>query len=131
MVARDEAGRILLVRHSYGADVWTFPGGGLRRHETPLAAAMREFREELGCGLVDVRRLATIREPFLGAINIAHIYTGRVDGAPRADRREIVEARFFARDSLPEPLSRAVAPRMAALDAADAEAPEWHKLQRR
>ncbi len=44
---RDEAGRILLVDPSYKPD-WDLPGGMAEANESPLAAAVREVREELG-----------------------------------------------------------------------------------
>ncbi len=131
VVARDGEGRFLLVRHSYGPDVWTFPSGGIGKHETPLVAAVREFREELGCGLLEVRRISTYQGIYLRAPNVVHVFTGIVAGVPRADRREIVEARFFARDELPQALSRIVAPHLAAFDADRAGPPAWHKLQQR
>ena len=133
VLARDGQGRFLLVRHSYGAPVWAFPGGGIRSGETPLMAAVREFREELDCDLADLKRLTTLKERYLGGINTSHVFTALADGEPRPDRREILEARFFERDSFPADLSRTVAPRMLAYDAmqARAEAPAWHKLQQR
>ncbi len=44
---RDEAGRILLVDPTYKPD-WDLPGGMAEANESPLAAAIREVREELG-----------------------------------------------------------------------------------
>src|SRR3954470_4208287 len=41
-------GQVLLVRHSYGFQHWTLPGGGWKRGETLGDAARREVREELG-----------------------------------------------------------------------------------
>jgi 8-oxo-dGTP pyrophosphatase MutT (NUDIX family) len=41
------SGRIVLVRHSYMAG-WHFPGGGLKRDETPEQGIIRELREEIG-----------------------------------------------------------------------------------
>lgn len=131
VLAHDREGRFLLVRHSYGPAVWAFPSGGMRKDETPLVAALREFREEVSCDLVDVRRLATVKENYLGATNVVHVYSGLIDGEPQADRREIVEAGLFEREAFPANLSRTVPARMAAFDAAQAEAPAWHRLQQR
>lgn len=46
---RDEAGRVVWVRHTYGdRGAWELPGGAARRSESPVQAARREAREELG-----------------------------------------------------------------------------------
>ncbi|MBN9507030.1 MAG: NUDIX domain-containing protein [Altererythrobacter sp.] len=116
IIARDGEGRLLMVRHSYGGGQWEFPGGGIGRREEPEAAARREFAEELRCGLTGLRCLGTIEEPYLGATNEVHVFTGVADGEPRADGREVVEARFFLRDALPRPMSRKAAQRLAMLD---------------
>ncbi len=95
IIARDAAGRVLLVRHSYGSRLWAFPGGGMKQGEDVLAAAAREFAEELRCGLIDPQHLGTLDEMFHGARNLAHVVTGLADGEPRPDMREVVEARFL------------------------------------
>jgi ADP-ribose pyrophosphatase YjhB (NUDIX family) len=115
IIACDGEGRVLLVRHSYGSGLWSLPGGGLGRSEDPLAGAYREFAEELGCGLVGLRHVATLDETYHGARHEAYVVTGLVDGTPRPDRREIVEARFFALDELPQDKVRVVAERLALL----------------
>ncbi|WP_433422685.1 NUDIX domain-containing protein [Microtetraspora malaysiensis] len=43
---RDDDGRVLLVRPTYKA-TWDIPGGALEPDESPLAACVRELREEL------------------------------------------------------------------------------------
>ncbi len=116
MIARDDAGRVLLVRHSYGSGLWAFPGGGLNRGEQPLAAAIREFAEELGCAVTDPRHVGTLEEDYHGVRNTAHIFTGLIAGPPRPDMREIVEARFFAVDELPHGTSCTVHVRLALLE---------------
>jgi 8-oxo-dGTP pyrophosphatase MutT (NUDIX family) len=129
ILARDKEGRFLLVRHSYGPEVWAFPGGGIGKHETALVAASREFREELGCSLANIKRVSLDSEMYLGATNIVHIFTGIVQGRPRADQREIVEARFFDRDSFPPNLSSTVKRRMQAFDSMPKEKPSYRGLK--
>jgi 8-oxo-dGTP pyrophosphatase MutT (NUDIX family) len=53
-------GRIVLVRHSYMPG-WHFPGGGLKRGETPEQGIVRELREEIG--LVDWATIGQSDEP--------------------------------------------------------------------
>src|SRR5438270_5537952 len=42
---------VLLVKHTYGHRGWDFPGGSLKRGESPQLAATREIGEELGVGV--------------------------------------------------------------------------------
>lgn len=105
MIGRDFDGQILLVRHSYGPSGWYFPGGGVRRNETPEEAARRELKEETGCPIEGLKLVGTIEEELSGAPHTAHIFEGVVNDMPRPDGREVVEARFFPTHSLPEPLS--------------------------
>ena len=43
----EQAGRIVLVEHSYRKG-WFFPGGGVDRGEPPADAVIRELQEEIG-----------------------------------------------------------------------------------
>lgn len=106
VIAFDDAGRVLLVRHSYGPSVWSLPGGGLERGEAPDAAAVRELREELGCGVTEIEHVATISDTVSCAPHTAHVFAGELDGEPRPDAREVLAAQFFALDALPEDLGR-------------------------
>ena len=115
IIVRDGQGRVLLVRHSYGPPVWALPGGGMRSHEDPEAAALRELREELGCSLLDPLHLGMQSNEFLGSTNHVQVFTGLVDGTPTPDMREVVECRFFALDELPERRSSTVARRLSLL----------------
>ena len=112
IIATNPAGEVLLVRHSYGARSWTFPGGGCKRGEAPANTARREFAEELGAGLSDLELFDTLSEEISGAPHTAYILTGTIAGPIRPDRREIAEAAFFAPDAAPQPLSPLAAVRL-------------------
>lgn len=114
VVITNLTGDVLLLKHSYGADVWSLPGGGLRRGEDPLEAARREVREELGMELARIEPIGTLNEVLSGSPHTAHIFAGVCDRQPQPDRREVIEARFFPSQSLPEPLGRHTRTRIAA-----------------
>ena len=81
--------------------------------ERPETAAQREIREELGCAtkaLVPVSTHFTTRE---GKRDTIHLFQATVAMPLQPDRREILEARFFRFDALPEKLSPATARRLA------------------
>lgn len=104
VIARDVGGQVLLVRHSYGPAGWALPGGGVRRGETPAAAAARELHEETGCTALTLKPSRVVHEQLADAAHTEHVFECFVDEMPRPDGREIVEARFFPMHSLPEPM---------------------------
>ena len=63
VVARDDAGRVLLVhqwRHAIGAAEWELPAGLCDEGEDPRTAAERELSEETGATAQDWRHLVTL-----------------------------------------------------------------------
>jgi ADP-ribose pyrophosphatase YjhB (NUDIX family) len=110
----DNEGRLLLVRHSYGSGGWAIPGGGMSPREHPESAARREIAEEAGCTLEGVRVLERLDETISGSPHTAWLVAARTRDRPRPDQREVVEARFFATHSLPEPLTPLTRSRIAA-----------------
>lgn len=52
VVSFDSEGRVLLVK-AYYKNYWSFPGGWIESDQTPLDAAIREFKEEVG---LDIKR---------------------------------------------------------------------------
>lgn len=116
ILAVNEHAHVLLVRHSYGRGHWTFPSGGLKRGEDPLAAALRELREEALCELAEPRLLLSLDERLHGAPHLLHVVTGRIAGVPRADGRELAQLAFFPRNALPPRLDRRVPALLALLD---------------
>ena len=115
VLAVDDAGRVLLVRHSYVAG-WHLPGGGVDVGESAEAAARRELKEEANVEAHGPLALAGVFfNPRVGGRD--HVVLFRTAGlivGPRPERNlEIVAAEFFAPDALPEDLSPATARRVA------------------
>ena len=113
VIAHGSCGGILLVRHSYGPAVWALPGGGMSPREHPLAAAEREIREELDCALDTPRIVARLDEEVSGSHHVGHLVVARLDGRPRPDRREVLEARFFLLEELPDDIGEMARRRIA------------------
>jgi ADP-ribose pyrophosphatase YjhB (NUDIX family) len=114
VVITNLTGDVLLLKHSYGPEVWSLPGGGLVPGEDPEAAARREVREELGVELARIEPVGTLEEVLSGSPHTAHVFAAVCDQRPKPDGREVTEARFFPSHSLPEPLGRTTRTRIAA-----------------
>jgi ADP-ribose pyrophosphatase YjhB (NUDIX family) len=110
----NESGGLLLVRHTYGTtELFMLPGGGVRPLEKPEAAAAREIREELGCGVEGLAFLSTHFTETEGKRDTVHLFRASAAGPVRIDGVEIAEARFFALDALPAGTSPATLRRIA------------------
>lgn len=112
IVLRDEEGRLMLVRHSYGPEHWALPGGGHSRREDPATAVRREIREELALEIAELELVEVFEERLSGAPHRSSLFAGIALGEPRPDRREVVAVHYFARNELPEPLAAATRKRL-------------------
>jgi 8-oxo-dGTP diphosphatase len=69
---QDEAGRILLVEHTYRRQIpWGLPGGWLKRSESPEAGLIREVYEETG---LSIRVEALLAADFWGSSQFDLLY---------------------------------------------------------
>ena len=97
-------GCLLLVRHSYRRQ-WGFPGGLAKRGEDISAAARREALEEVSLPVELVDEPAVVVEAPVRRVDVIFRCRPARD-ADLADVRpsspEIVEARWFRPDALPE-----------------------------
>ena len=106
VVAFDELGRVLLARHSYGPPLWSLPGGGMNRGEPAEQAALREIREELGCGLADLTAIDASQARIAGSLDMQHIFAASLRGGPVPDMREVVAVELVDPERLPEQCGR-------------------------
>lgn len=110
----NDAGELLLVRHTYGdTHLHMLPGGGIRPWEAPEAAAVREIREELGCALSDLTFVSLHSSSAEGKRDTVHLYRAQAAGEIRIDGVELAEARYFPLDALPATASPATLRRIA------------------
>jgi ADP-ribose pyrophosphatase YjhB (NUDIX family) len=95
-------GRVLLIRHSYGPEGWSLPGGGARRNESPVAAISREVKEEVGISLPSVDQIEVNRVQPTPIPVKSLCFVAEVDSADfKLNGAEVAEARWFGLCDLP------------------------------
>jgi len=97
----------LLVSHWYAPFVWTLPGGGVKKTETPEQAAIREVSEETGFKVHSLGGLiGTYRGRFNKNETVYVYYTGDFDGSlSLTPNIEIMARSWFDIDNLPDEIS--------------------------
>ena len=115
-------GALLFVRHSYRRK-WGVPGGLLSRGEEAAIGARREAREEVALDIETVGEPAVVVDPRARRVDIVFrprpIAPASLDTV-RPSSPEIVEARWFPRDELPD-LQHETAGALASLARATSE----------
>ena len=81
--------------------------------EDPQDCARRELSEEVGLEVNDLAALGVLQETLSESPHTSHVFTVEVSQSPKPDGREVLEARFFAPDALPDFLTRNVPKRIA------------------
>lgn len=123
----NEAGEVLLVRHTYTPG-WHLPGGGVEPNETLVDALAKELREEANIALgapatlhgVFLNRHVSVRDHV--AVFIVRDFR---QSAPKQPDREIAEAGFFPLAALPEKTTPGTRRRLAEIVERSAPPAEW------
>ena len=102
-VILDEQQRVLLLRHRYWKPgSWGLPSGYAEKQETMEETLRREVLEETGYH-IEVDMLLKLVSGY--RLRVEMNFLGRlVGGELHIDHKEVIEARFFALDALPEGL---------------------------
>ncbi|MEG1453796.1 NUDIX domain-containing protein [Brevundimonas sp.] len=126
VIATDERGRILLVKHTY-LHGWWLPGGGVDKGETTHAAAIREVREEAGLIAISEPRLVSIHsnERFFPGDHVVVFHIDRFEMTERTSHGEIAEISWFAPDALPDDITPASRHRILEYLGQKVATPEW------
>jgi ADP-ribose pyrophosphatase YjhB (NUDIX family) len=109
----DDAGRVLLVEHTYRHG-WTLPGGSAHRKEALEDALRRELREEVGVEPTAAPQLHGVYSNF-AQWKSDHIVVFVVERWQQRPARslEIENSRFFGPEELPEDTSESARRRIA------------------
>lgn len=115
----DREGQILLIRRADNGR-WAMPGGALEVGETPAEGVQREILEETGITCRTVALVGVFDSRFCGLRSRHHLYVltflcQPVDGhdvGPASHAREVLDARWFGEDRLPQDLHPGTAVRM-------------------
>ena len=102
-VVRDEAGALLLVRHSYKRG-WGLPGGLVKRGEHPVDGVVREAREEVGLAIEVVGEPAVVVDAPTRRVDVvfaARPAGGTVPTTAAPASVEIAEVGWFGPGALP------------------------------
>lgn len=100
IIIKDQA--TLLVRNSYEPRIWNFPGGGVKRGESPQEAAVREVGEEVGIQLEKLKERGTFLTTLEGKRDTVWVFCTKVrDPKFKIDGIEIVEAKWINQQELP------------------------------
>ncbi|MEU6410645.1 NUDIX domain-containing protein [Microbispora sp. NPDC046933] len=101
-IVRDGDGRVLLLRHRLWPEgrQWGLPTGCAIKGETFQDTVVREVREETGLQ-VRVGELVQLKSGYRLRVEVAY-EAEFAGGTMKIDPREILEARWFTPDDLPE-----------------------------
>ena len=102
ILIQNDAGEILLFKHSYRKDIpWGFPGGYVMRGENPDQAIQRELMEESGFEIKNLKLIEVFQSREMTRLEM--LFFGELeDDRVFMPSKEVDEARFYSINRLPE-----------------------------
>lgn len=102
----EQNGKLLLIKNSYGGSTWTLTGGGIKKGESPIEAAVREAREEVGINFEtrELKELGSYVTDHEGKIDTVHVFHAMTGNQSKIDQDEVIQAEWFSKEGLPENL---------------------------
>ena len=99
-------GKYLFIRHGYGSRKWSLPGGGIKRHESPNAAAHREVWEEVRLDLNVLTPLGTFENNLEYKHDTVNCFiASTLRDKPILKRGEVIAYGWFPKEDLPKEVS--------------------------
>jgi 8-oxo-dGTP pyrophosphatase MutT (NUDIX family) len=102
-------GRVVLIRHWFSPGIWTLPGGGIHKNETPNEAGKREIREEIGYTIRTFGGAVGVYQGRMGRKDsVIVLYTDDFEGSMRfVPNMEVMDRGLFEVEHLPLDISPA------------------------
>ena len=110
-VIEDPAHRVLLCQQSQGHRLWALPGGRIRLGESPLHAAVRDIRVEVGADvqIIDLVGLYQLTGDGCGddlPDVLVHVFRARLDGEATVNEPgRIARLCWYEPDQVPHPMT--------------------------
>jgi len=103
-------GNVLMIRNAYTRiNQWTFPGGGVKKNESPEDAIKREVAEETGINVLELNKLGqffTTQEYKEDRVHC--FYATTKDMETTKDHAEIQEIKWFPVNEIPNSIAPSV-----------------------
>jgi ADP-ribose pyrophosphatase YjhB (NUDIX family) len=94
-------GKFLMIREAYGPQHWTFPGGRMKRYETPENTARRKAKEEVGITLKNLQYLGSYFHTRQYKKDAICVYFARTTSfAHTVNTSNIVESAWYTLDEI-------------------------------
>ena len=102
----NEKGETLFIKHTYGFNTWSFPGGGIERGETREQAVRREVVEEVGIKLEKVDKIGEIYNELEYKRDTIYVFRASIVGTHGVvQESEIAQVLWARENNLPQPVS--------------------------